>query len=56
MSDAQSGSVPSVPGTAEIAALKAALAQKKTTLDKILKMAKELRVDHQIMSYLEAVA
>lgn len=39
-----------------IAALKAALAQQKTTLDKILKIAKELRVDHQIMSYLEAVA
>lgn len=39
-----------------VSALKTALAQKKTTLDKILKMAKELRVDHQIMSYLEAMA
>lgn len=39
-----------------ISALKMALAQKKTTLDKILKMAKELHVDHQIINYLEAFA
>jgi predicted transcriptional regulator of viral defense system len=39
-----------------VSALKAALTQKKTTLDKILKTATQLRVDHQIMSYIEALA
>jgi predicted transcriptional regulator of viral defense system len=39
-----------------IQALKSALKDEKTTLDKILKSAKALKVDHRVMSYIEALA
>ncbi|MGE3757062.1 MAG: type IV toxin-antitoxin system AbiEi family antitoxin domain-containing protein [Pseudobdellovibrionaceae bacterium] len=39
-----------------VGALKSALKEKKTTLGKILKMAKLLGVDHRIMIYIEALA
>jgi len=39
-----------------MAALKSALREKKTTLDRVLKMAKALGVSHRVMSYIEALA
>lgn len=39
-----------------IRALKNAIQGKKTSLDKILKMATQLGVDHRIMSYIEALS
>lgn len=43
-------------GTVGVEALKTALSQKKTTLDRILKIATALKVDHRIMNYIEALA
>ena len=42
--------------TLAVSALKNALQEKKTTLDKILKMATQLGVDHRVMSYIEALS
>ncbi|MBL7670922.1 MAG: hypothetical protein JNM39_10595 [Bdellovibrionaceae bacterium] len=39
-----------------IDALKTALKEKKTTLDKVLRMAKSLGVDHRIQNYIEVLA
>ncbi len=39
-----------------VGALKTALSSRKTTLNKILTMATKLRVDHRVMSYLEALS
>ena len=39
-----------------VSALKSALQGKKTTLDKIIKMATQLGVDHRVMSYIEALS
>ena len=39
-----------------IDALKTALREKKTTLDKVLRMAKSLGVDHRIQNYIEVLA
>jgi len=39
-----------------VSALKTALADKKTTLDKVLRMATQLKVDHRVMNYLEALS
>ena len=42
--------------TLAVSALKSALQEKKTTLDKILKMATQLGVDDRVMSYIEALS
>lgn len=39
-----------------MSAFKSALNDKKTTLDKVFKMAKALGVDHRVMAYIEALA
>ncbi len=39
-----------------VGALKSALQNKKTSLDKIIKMATQLGVDHRVMSYIEALS
>jgi predicted transcriptional regulator of viral defense system len=39
-----------------VAALRTAIESKKTTLSKVLEMAKELRVVHRILPYIEALA
>jgi predicted transcriptional regulator of viral defense system len=39
-----------------VSALKSALQNKKTSLDKIIKMATQLGVDHRVMSYIEALS
>ena len=39
-----------------VTALKTALKEKKTTIDKVLKMATRLGVDHRVMGYIEALS
>ncbi len=42
--------------TIGVSALKTALKQKKTTLDKVIKMAVQLGVVHRVMNYIEALS
>jgi predicted transcriptional regulator of viral defense system len=45
-----------VARTVGIAALKRALAKRATTLDAVLKMANRLKLDHRVLTYIEALA